>query len=76
MEARVTRQAKSNLGYIMYGYAVKASSKEFNSLINNEGFIPSFDKDGSPVIWTKRRLINAVVEITAKGRIVLTGEEV
>ena len=77
MKATLARQQKTSFKQeVIYGYTVEAEPQQVIELINNEGFIPSFDNEGRPILWTRRRLTDAVVEITAKGRIVLTGEEV
>lgn len=79
MQATLDRYQRSSFRQEwIYGYTVEAEPKELIQLINNEGFIPSFDKEGRPIfiLWSRRRLENAVVELTAKGRIVLRGEEV
>jgi len=76
MKATLNRYRKTSSQELIYGYTVEAKPTEIIELINNEGFIPSFDNEGRPVLWTRRKLVDAVVEITAKGRIVLTGEEV
>ena len=77
MKATLARQQKTSFKQeLIYGYTVEGTPNELIKLITNEGFIDSFDEEGKPILWSRRRLVDAVVEITAKGRIVLRGEEV
>ena len=77
MKATLDRYKRTSFSQeLIYGYTVEAEPKDIITLINSEGFVPSFDNEGRPILWTRRRLTDAVVVITTKGRIVLTGEEV
>ena len=74
MEAIQTKIRKTATGFI-FGYSIKGEPKDIISLVNNKGFIPCFDEEGNPVIWKTKLLDPAIIEISAKGRIVLYGIE-
>ena len=75
MEAIKTMYRK-NEDCITFGYSVNGEPKEILKLINHKDFIPFFDKEGKPVLWTKRQFesYSISIKLTDK-RIVLIGEE-
>ena len=75
MEAIKTKIRKTATGDLIFGYCITGEPKDIITLINNEGFVPSFDENGNPLIWRKQLLDPAIIEISAKGRIALYGIE-